>query len=137
VKLVLDTNVLIAAFISRGHSHELLEHVARHHELFTSEFILREFANKLRSKFKMSNEAVAAAVELLRTRMDVVEPVPFRGVVKGDPDDDAVLGTAVAADAECLLSGDRHLLELRTYEGIAIVAPASFWELERKSQSQA
>jgi putative PIN family toxin of toxin-antitoxin system len=43
MKVVLDTNVLIAAFITRGSSSDLLEHCIRQHEIVTSEFILDEF----------------------------------------------------------------------------------------------
>ena len=47
MRIVLDTNVLIAAFVSRGVCHELLEHCERQHQLISSGFILREFEDKL------------------------------------------------------------------------------------------
>jgi len=131
LRVVLDTNVLIAAFISRGHSHELFEHLARHHDLFTSEYILDEFKRTLSVKFKMPQPAVVAAVELQLSRMEIVSPSPLEGVVEQDPDDDAIVATALAARADCLISGDRGLLKLGAYEGISIVAPSAFWEFER------
>ena len=51
MKIVLDTNVLIAALIARGVCHELLEHCVLRHTLFTSEFILNETHEKLTEKF--------------------------------------------------------------------------------------
>jgi putative PIN family toxin of toxin-antitoxin system len=132
LKLVLDTNVLIAAFISRGHSHELLEHVARHHELFTSEYILEEFREKLEARFRMPVAAVEEAIALQRSRMEVVEPAPLSGIVSRDPEDDPIVATAVAAGADGLVTGDRALLELGAYRGIAIIAPAGFWEFEQQ-----
>jgi putative PIN family toxin of toxin-antitoxin system len=132
VKLVLDTNVLIAAFISRGHSHEVVEHVAKHHELFTSEYILEEFREKLRGKFRVPAALVADAVELQRSRMEVVELATVAGIVSRDPDDDAIVATAVAAGADCLVTGDQVLLELNGHEGIAIVSPRDFWEFEKR-----
>lgn len=51
MKILLDTNVLIAALIARGVCHELLEHCARRHKLVTSDFILDEVRNKLIQKF--------------------------------------------------------------------------------------
>ncbi len=128
---MLDTNVLIAAFISRGHSHELLEHLARHHDLFTSEYILEEFRRTLVVKFTMPKPAVAGAVELQRSRMEIVIPAPLSGVVEQDPDDDMIVATALAAQANCIVTGDRDLLNVAEYEGISIVAPSAFWELER------
>jgi len=56
VKIVLDTNVLIAALIARGLSHQLLEHSALRHTLFTSDFILEETQEKLIEKFGYSSE---------------------------------------------------------------------------------
>ena len=47
MKVLLDTNVLIAAFIARGSCAELLEHCVRRHELFTSQWILEEFRRNL------------------------------------------------------------------------------------------
>ena len=54
MKIVLDTNVLIAALISRGVCHEVLEHCVMRHVLFTSEFILEETQEKLIEKFGYS-----------------------------------------------------------------------------------
>jgi uncharacterized protein len=54
VKLVLDTNVLISAFISRSHCHDLFERAARVQELFTSDFIMEEFRSKLLGKIRIS-----------------------------------------------------------------------------------
>ena len=56
MKIVLDTNVLIAALIARGFSHQLLEHCALRHTLFTSDFILEETQEKLIEKFGYSPE---------------------------------------------------------------------------------
>lgn len=43
MRILLDTNVLIAAFLTRGICNELLEHCLRHHQLINSEFLLNEF----------------------------------------------------------------------------------------------
>ena len=54
MKLVLDTNVLIAAFISRGVCNELLEHCVVNHDVVLSQFIFGELKEKLEGKFKFS-----------------------------------------------------------------------------------
>ena len=56
MRILLDTNVLIAAFIARGVCHELLEHCALNHELITSNFILAEVRENLLLKFNFSGE---------------------------------------------------------------------------------
>ena len=54
MKILLDTNVLIAAFVARGRCADLLEHCIERHDLFTSEFILDEFAEKLAASSKLN-----------------------------------------------------------------------------------
>lgn len=56
MKFVLDTNVLIAAFITSGVCHEILEHVIRNHELVLSDFIANEFKDKLLNKFQYTEK---------------------------------------------------------------------------------
>jgi predicted nucleic acid-binding protein len=72
VKILLDTNVLIAAFVARGRCADLLEHCIERHDLFTSEFILDEFAEKLVGKFKAEPGLAKEATQLLRSRLTVV-----------------------------------------------------------------
>ncbi|HET6567532.1 MAG TPA: putative toxin-antitoxin system toxin component, PIN family [Rhodothermales bacterium] len=132
MKLVLDTNVLIAAFASRGYCFELLEHTARQHDLFTSAFILNEFRAKLTGKFRIPAATVESSIELQCSRMRVVEPRALTAPVCRDPDDDQILATALAAHADALITGDSDLLDLIEFEGIPIRSPADFWVLEAK-----
>ena len=69
MRIVFDTNVLIAALISRGFCHELLEHCVLSHTLITSDFILDEVKGKLVSKFKYSVDLADEAQALLSSRM--------------------------------------------------------------------
>ena len=130
MRIVLDTNVLIAAFITTGVCTALLEHCVRSHELVTSEFILDEFRDKLISKFDYTVTEVQEALELLRLAMQVVLPATLENPVSRDPDDDMVLSTAILASAACIISGDRDLLILGNYRGVDIIAPAQFAEYE-------
>jgi uncharacterized protein len=132
VRVVLDTNVLIAAFVARGHCHELLEYTARAHHLVTSEVILAELRDKLAGKLGASVETVQRTLELLRSRMTVVDISPLPVPVCRDPDDDQILATAIAAGADCLVTGNADLLVLDRYAGIPIVRPADFWALEAR-----
>jgi predicted nucleic acid-binding protein len=74
LNLVLDTNVLIAAFLTKGVCHDLLEHCQREHWLVTSTFILAEFEEKLHDKFKIPEDSIQQSVALLRSCMQVVTP---------------------------------------------------------------
>lgn len=66
MKIVLDTSVLIAAFIARGKCHSLVERCLQVHSVITSDFILQEFQEKLTQKFKLSSEDAGIALELLQ-----------------------------------------------------------------------
>jgi putative PIN family toxin of toxin-antitoxin system len=130
MKVTLDTNVLIAAFISRGQCHELLEHIVRHHRIVLSEHILDKIREGLSRKFKIPGSDIKEAIELLRQRAKLVEPMALGYAVSRDPDDDPVLATALAGEVACLITGDNDLLVLEQFEGIPILRPGSFWEFE-------
>jgi uncharacterized protein len=127
VRIVLDTNVLIAAFLSRrGRCNRLVEYCGREHHLVTSEFILEELRDKFRSKFKMSPQLAEEGVVALTSRMEVVEPRPLAVPVSRDPDDDWVLATALAGRCALIVTGDKDLLSLGSFNGIRIIPPADF-----------
>jgi putative PIN family toxin of toxin-antitoxin system len=133
VRLVLDSNVLLAAFLARGVCHELLEHCARAHRIIASELLLREVEAKLRSKFTIPARKANQVVELLRAEFEIVEPAALPEPVCRDADDDWILATAVTGRCACLVTGDQDLLVLEEYEGIGIVTPSAFWRLESSS----
>ena len=130
MRLVLDSNVLIAAFVARGVCSELLEYCVREHEPVTSEAVLEEVRRNLVDKIKVTAAQADQTVRLLRTRLDVVEPVALDRAVCRDPGDDVVLGTAMAGRCEAIVTGDRDLLDLVTHGDIAIVSPRGFWSFE-------
>jgi uncharacterized protein len=130
VRIVLDTNVLIAALIARGTCHELLEHCVVQHELITSEFILNELREKLTDKFKYPEAMSDEAVAVLRSRMKVINPTPLKDPVCRDADDDNILAAAVDARCDFIITGDKDLLVLNPYEGVSIVSPRAFFDVE-------
>lgn len=132
MRLVLDTNVLIAAFIARGSCAELFEHCARHHVLVTSDFILAELREQLVGKFKFSRVEVSEVVMLLLSRMLVVQPANLSARVCRDPDDDEIIATAVAGNCECIITGDKDLLVVKRFSGIEILSPRDFAEYESR-----
>jgi putative PIN family toxin of toxin-antitoxin system len=130
LKLVIDTNVLIAAFIAHGTCHELLEHCVLRHTILISDFILNEFETKLVSKFGFTAEEAAAATALVRTLAVLHPPEPLSERVCRDRDDDNVLALAVATSADCIVTGDKDLLDLAEYRGLPIVNPGRFWQFD-------
>lgn len=135
MKLVIDTNVFIAAFISpSGKSSELLEHCATFHTIVCSEYILDELQEKLIGKFRRKPLDVRDALDLLRTRIQLVTPAPLEKPVSRDAKDDPILGTAIAGEAKRIITGDKDLLSLGSYRGIKMIKPAEFLTEEETEQ---
>lgn len=130
MRVVLDTNVLIAAFIARGVCSDLLEHCIRRHELVTSAFILNEFREKLTGKFKFTPEEAEVAAALLLTRMLIVEPTSLDVPVCRDKDDDNIIAVVISGNCDCIITGDKDLLVLQRFNGINILGPKDFLEYE-------
>ncbi|MFQ5742825.1 MAG: putative toxin-antitoxin system toxin component, PIN family [Acidobacteriota bacterium] len=130
MKVLLDTNVLIAAFIAHGSCHELLEHCFHHHQILTTNDLLKEFEGTLSRKFHFTRAEVREAMQVLGWMLRTVEPQPLEAAVCRDPDDDRVLAAAVGGGAACIVTGDQDLLVLEKYRGIAILSPDSFWRFE-------
>ena len=127
MKLVIDTNVLLSAVLVPGTCRELLKGRALAHEWFTSPALLEELADKLQGKLKLVPEHTPLYL-VYRRRIRLVTPVPLQSPVCRDPDDDVVLATAIAAQAQVIVTGDNDLLSLSKYEGIPILSPRQFLE---------
>jgi len=132
MRIVLDTNILIAAFISHGACADLFEHCVHYHEMITSEFVFTEFSHNLTTKFEIPASEANKAVQLLRSRVTVVVPSGLGGRVCRDPKDDPILGTAIQGNCQCIITGDKDLLALKKYRGIKIISPGDFWKYEDK-----
>ena len=132
MKVVLDTNVLIAAFIARGACSVLFEHCVQRHQLIASEFMLDELREHLHGKFNFGQSHVEQVMRLLESTLEIVVPANLGRRVCRDPDDDIVLGTPVAAIADCIVTGDEDLLVLREFQSIPIVRPRDFGDFETR-----
>jgi putative PIN family toxin of toxin-antitoxin system len=129
VRVVADTNVFISALMFGGLPGSFLDlALLQSFLLVTSPALLDELDEKLRLKFGLSpNDA-----DLVRARLQssavVVKPIVILEVIKDDPDDNRVLECALAGEANYIVSGDRHLLQLSSYEGIPILTVRQFMD---------
>jgi len=130
MRIVLDTNVLIAALITRGVCRDLLEHCVQRHQIIVSDFILNELRENLKNKFRFHTHEIDEAIALFTAEMQTVSPVLMEKAVCRDPQDDMILATAIAANAECIITGDGDLLVLGQYETVRILRPAEFVDFE-------
>jgi len=130
MKLVVDTNILVSAFLWQGTPGRLVE-MAGEKEcyLFTSRVLLDELADVLQRK-KLAKQVQAtglSAAQLLRNYQKLATTITARRLaqqVSRDLDDDAVLACALAARADLIVSGDADLLVLKQFQGMRIVTPA-------------
>ena len=128
LRVVLDTNVYFSAFHSaRGVPFELWRKaVQREYALLVSPAIVRELARVLRVNLKWPEADLRTQLKLVVRVASVVEPKIRLRVIADDPDDDRIVECAVAGNADLIVSGDRHLTKLKTFEGLGIVRPADF-----------
>lgn len=126
MKIVLDANVIVAAFAARGLCESIMEVCLSEHEVVLCEELLDEILRNLRLKIKLPTDIVDGIGELLREHASMFNPVPFASDVCRDPDDIKILGLAVASDADYVVTGDKGLLVLKKFQGISILNPRSF-----------
>ncbi len=134
MKAFLDTNVLVAAFATRGLCADVLRTVLAEHELLLSSTVLEELTRTLTEKIRVPDATVREIATFLRATVsstESVEPVPVK---VRDPDDAVILGEALAMGADVLVSGDKDLLEAAPVPGIRVLAPRQFWELVRSGR---
>jgi putative PIN family toxin of toxin-antitoxin system len=131
LKVVLDSNVILAALGTRGLCEAVMGLSLEQHEVALSEPILAEVAKHLAGKFKVPAARVREIEGFLREHATIVDPVDVPASDCRDPDDCAILGTAIAAAAHCLVTGDKDLLDLKQYHAIKILSPRDFYELIR------
>jgi len=133
LRIVLDTNVLLAGVATHGICEGLIALCFRDHSVVRSEYILIELREHYIGKFKATDQQAALVVDTLRKQSEVVVPAPIAQDAFGDADDLPVLGTAVAGQVNYLVTGDKRLRELGDYHGIPIVSPREFYDLVRQS----
>lgn len=127
---VLDTNVVVAGLLWQGIPRLLLDQaIDGHLRLFTSPTLIDELARtlaypKFAARIRRFDTRVEALVAHYTALTTAITPATTPQVVARDPDDDHVIACAVAAHADLIVSGDKDLLDLGRYRGIAIVAPA-------------
>jgi putative PIN family toxin of toxin-antitoxin system len=129
MKIVLDANVIVAAFASHGLCESILELCLHSHEILLCDELLEETLTNLHHKIKLPNSIVEDVGALLREHSSMMRPVPLAADLCRDPDDVKVLGLAVSASADCIVTGDKDLLILKEFQGIPILTPRSFSDI--------
>jgi putative PIN family toxin of toxin-antitoxin system len=130
LKAVFDTNILFSATGWRGSPYHCLA-VARQNKvtLILCQEILVEYHEKLQTKLGMTPEQATRAVAEILACATLTKIKGDLHVVADDRDDDKIIECAIAGKAAYIVSGDRHLLDMKEYEGIAILRANEFLAL--------
>lgn len=127
-KIVVDTNTLISAVGWAGNPNELFSRImSGDYHLYISPATFAEFKRVLDyPKFGFTPAQKATFIGIVAAVGIMVEPKETINVITADPSDNRFLECAIAANADVLISGDQHLLSLKTYHGISILTVAAF-----------
>ncbi|MGD9347291.1 MAG: putative toxin-antitoxin system toxin component, PIN family [Candidatus Aminicenantes bacterium] len=129
-KIVIDTNVFISAILFRSPTSRLVSLWQKNAiSVLISSAVLKEYTRALAyPKFKLANTEIGGVVE--RELLPYVHPVKVKrslNIVTEDPSDNKFLELAVTGKADYILSGDKHLLDLKNFRAIKIMTPAEFF----------
>jgi uncharacterized protein len=127
---VLDTNVLVSGLLWTGPSQQILDAAEQRRVVLVScPSLLDELADvlgrpKLARRLALLGTTADQLFALALGQLEIINEPAFELVVTADPDDDVVVTCALAGNARYIVSGDRHLLDLKDYKGISILRPA-------------
>ena len=142
IRVVLDTNILISALLSaKGAPAEILrlERKGEIELVFAPETVDEHWRvfhySKIEERFKKLKVPLETVEQFIMSlvKASVLVPGKFKvDAIKSDPSDNIFLACAIEGQADFIISGDHHLLELGIFQEIEIVDPATFLEIYKK-----
>lgn len=128
MKVVFDTNILIAAFLTEGLCSGLLIRTRKHDfDLILSDDIIREFKGVLTKKLKISSSDISEITDIIKeAASEILHKVNSAPHICRDPNDEMIIACAVDADADYIVTGDEDLLILKKFKNIIILNPRNF-----------
>lgn len=131
MRVFLDTNVLVAAFTTRGLCADLVRYVLAEHQLIVGEMVLDELRPVLARRFHLPAATITDIVDLLKQQEVIPKPAkPPRFSIR-DPDDAWILASAIDGRCDVLVTGDADLLDVADQAPLPILSPRGFWEFAR------
>ena len=131
MKIVCDTNILVSGFMYSGNEREIIRKISLGEVInFTSKELLLEFASVIkRKKFKLNKDEQRRILKFLIEISEIVEPTKTINIIKEDPADNRVIEVALESRSRYIISGDKHLLNLRKYKNIKILSAREFIDI--------
>lgn len=128
MRIVFDSDVIVAAIATRGICAGLLEHCFENHEIYACGDLLAEVRYALRYTVKVHPLTLNECMGLLRGAVRMVEPLYLPFPPREEP---PAIAAARAARAHYLVTRNEHLLAKGAPHGIRIVEPRAFWSVLR------
>lgn len=127
MRVVFDTNIYLSAFVIPGGNAEkaYLRAIDSDFELYTSVAILTELAQKLDEKFGWEKQRIIELINSISDVAIVLKTAPWLKVLSDEPDN-RILECALKAEADLLVTGDKHLLKLKRYKNFEIAKLSAF-----------
>lgn len=135
MKIVLDSNIIVAAYAGRGLCNSLFELCLDRYSVVISNFILEEVYRTLYSKLKMPKKNVQIIIDYLKEFCILSEYEKLISKVCRDKNDDDIIALALSNNADYLITGDKDLLVLKKYKNIKILSPREFWVIVKDTNS--
>jgi len=127
MRVVIDTNVIVSAYLGGVLEGILEAFKAGRFTLIVSRAIADEYFDVLaRPKFGIERDEFDGFASLLIRKAEFVAPTENVTVIDADPSDNRFLEAALEGKADCVVSGDSHLLELKTFRGIPVITAREF-----------
>jgi putative PIN family toxin of toxin-antitoxin system len=137
IRVVIDTNTIVSAFIVKhpqAYPQRIYQAILNQQILpLTSTEAIEELEDVLprphiARRHKLTPEEVAQAIDEYAQACEFVDGQITVQVIEDDPDDDVFLAIALEGRADYIVSGNRHLLDLKALHGIPILSPRDFVE---------
>ena len=129
MNIIIDTNVLISAFVFKGNCEKVLEVCYGKFNLVISTWILQEIKKVLQEKFEIPDHKIDNLLNILSKTFAIVTPDNELPQVCRDNDDNNILQLSDFVDADYIITGDSDLIILKSYKKAKIVNPKMFLEL--------
>ena len=127
MRVFLDTNVLVSAFITRGLCSDIFRIILSEHQLVLSDYILKELEQVLLNKINLPRNLVSSILQFLKSFEIISDHTPPVKIELRDQTDVPVLSAALNSKADVLITGDKDLLDVSEKYGVRIMDPRAFF----------
>ena len=136
LKVVLDTNIWLSGIFWRGNPYKIIKLAEQKKiEIFITNAILEELVDVLNKEIKFQKHMknlgydIEQLIGSILNITKLTSPKERLNIIKQDPDDNRILECAVSSNADYIISGDKHLLSLKEFEGIEIIKAKNFLDI--------